>query len=156
MALAQEPISTFEGQAFPAVRQVSVFLDNRVGQLLNLTQVLDTQDVKIIGLSVVDAVDCAIVRLLFDDTDLALPALRAEGFPCSITEILVVRLPVGKRAMMTIWSVLLSAEVNVTYSYILLTADGPSLALAVDSIEIAIDTLLQHKFELLTESDLKL
>ena len=40
--------------AFPLVRQVSVFLENRPGQLLRLTQAFEDQEIKILGLSQMD------------------------------------------------------------------------------------------------------
>ena len=155
MALERQPFETMEGQSLPLVRQVSVFLENRPGQLLRLTQLFEDQDIKILGLSQVDAGDCAIVRLVFDRCDTALTLLKAAEFAVSVSEIIVVRLPPGKRAMMTIWSVLLMAEVNVAYTYpLLLMETGPCLAVSVDSLEIAVDTLVRRKFEVLGEADL--
>lgn len=140
----------------PLVRQVSVFLENRPGQLLKLTQLFDEQDIKMLGLSQIDAGDCAIVRLVFDKVDPALTLLKTAGFAANVSEILVVRLPPGKRGMISIWQVLLMAEVNVSYAYPLLSLDtGASLAVCVDSIEIAVDTLQRHKLEVLGEADLQ-
>jgi hypothetical protein len=68
-----------------------------------------------------------------------------------------VRLPAGKRAMMQIWAVLLMAEVNVAYTYPLLSlsSTGDScIAMSVDSVEIALDTLIRRKLEVLGEADL--
>lgn len=155
MANQRPPFDTMEGQSLPLARQISVFLQNRVGQLLKLTQVFDQQDVKILGLTVVDAGDCAIVRLVFDKTDAALTVLEEAEIPVSVSEIVVVKLPPGKRGLMTIWSVLLSAEINVAYAYPLLpTETGPTLALYVDSAEIAVDMLQRKGFEVLGEGDL--
>ncbi len=157
MAIQRQPYEVAERPAFPLVRQVSVFLENRPGQLLKLTQVFDDQDIKILGISQMDAGDCAIVRLVFDRTDVALEILKAAAFPVNVSEILVVRLPAGKRAMMSIWQVLLMAEVNVAYAYPLLWVDaGPSLALCVDSTDIAVDTLQRRKLEVLGEADLQM
>lgn len=155
MAMERQSFETMEGHSSPTVRQVSVFLDNRVGQLFRLTQVLDQGNIRILGLSVMNTVDCAIVRMIFDAPDRALPLLKKAKFPVSVTEIIVVKVPKGKRGMMAIWSVLLSSEVNVSYAYPLLPAQvGPALVLSVDSIEIAIDTLQREKLEVLGEADL--
>ena len=60
-----------------------------------------------------------------------------------MSEIIVVRLPAGKRAMLQIWAVLLMAEVNVGVHVSAAVAwpPAPCLALSVDSVEIAVDTL---------------
>jgi hypothetical protein len=155
MALEHQGFETMEGQSFPTVRQVSVFLDNRMGQLLRMTKVLDREDVRILALSVIDSVDCAIVRLLFDSTDTALDVLKQAGFAISVTEVLVVQLPPGKRAMMTILSALLTSEINVAYVYPLLPGRiGQAIALAVDNLDIAVDTLQRQRFRVLGEADL--
>ncbi len=154
--MERPPFETMEGQAFPLVRQVSVFLENRVGQLLKLCQSLEHENVKILALSAIDSGDCAIIRLIFDATDPALAALAKAQFPVSVAELVVVRLPPGNRAMMTIWSALLTAEINVSYAYPLLAGGcGPAIALSVDNVEIAVDTLQRHKFQVLGEADLE-
>lgn len=155
MAMQHEAFDTMEGHALPLVRQLSVFLENRPGQLLRLTQTFEDQDVKILGLSQMDVGDCAIVRLVFDKTDIALEVLHDAQFPVSVSEIIVVQLPAGKRAMMHIWAVLLMAEVNVAYTYPLLPIRSDTcLAMSVDSVEIAVDTLLGRNFTVLGEADL--
>jgi hypothetical protein len=156
MAMQHQPFETMDAQSLPLVRQVSVFLENRPGQLLKLTQLFDDQEVKILGLSQVDAGDCAIVRLVFDRTDTALTVLKGAGFAVAVSELIVVRVPAGKRAMMAIWSVLLMAEVNVAYTYpLLMVGGGACLAVSLDSVEIAVETLQRRNFDVLGEADLQ-
>jgi len=156
MAMESESFETLEGEGGPTVRQVSVFVDNRVGQLLRLTQLFEQQDIRILALSVVDSVDCAVVRLLFDLPDEALRVLAEAGFAVSVSELLVVRLPHGKRGLLTVCSALLGSEINIAYGYSLLPMQvGSAIALHVDNIEIAIDTLQAHGFQVLGEPDLE-
>ena len=156
MTRERVPFETLEGDEFGTVRQVSVFLENRLGQLLRLTQTLERANVKILALSVVDSVDCAVIRLLLDDPDEALSSLKQAGFAVSVAELLVVRLPPGRRGLLTMWSSLLSSEINIGYAYSLLQGKaGSAVAISVDNPEIAADTLTRHHFELLSESDLQ-
>jgi hypothetical protein len=145
-----------EGGEFGTVRQLSVFLENRLGQLLRLTQTLEQTKVKIMALSVIDSVDCAVVRMLIDDPDTAITALKQAGFAVSVGELLVVKLPPGKRGLLAIWSALLSSEINIAYAYSLLHGKvGSAVAMYVDNMEIAADTLARHNFEILSEADLR-
>ena len=116
MSRLRKPYETLEGHGAPAVRQISVFVENRLGQLLSITQVLEKKDIKMLALSIVDLVDCAIVRLLFDAADEAIHVLRDAGFSVTVAEVVVVRLPKGKRGLLTVWSALLGAEVNIAYA----------------------------------------
>ena len=156
MPLTRKPYATMEGQGAPAVRQISVFVENRLGQLLNITQLFERQDIRMLSISIVDLVDCAVVRLLFDAADEAIRILRDAGYNVTVTEVVVVRLPKGKRGLLTVWSALLGAEISVAYAYPLLpTQKGSAIALYVDNVDLAIDTLRMHNFEVLDESDLQ-
>lgn len=156
MAMERTPFETAEGHSSPTVRQVSVFLENRVGQLLKLTQLFEKNNIRVIALAVVDSVDFAVVRLLFDDADEAMSSLREAGFTMSTTEVLVVKLPPrGERGLLKMFAALLSAEVNIYYTYPLLPARiGPAVAIAVDNMEMASETLRRRKFAILNEGDL--
>jgi hypothetical protein len=144
-----------EGARLPSVRQLSVFLDNRVGQLLRLAQLFQNKDIRILGLCVDDSVDYAVVRLLFNYPDQAVSILRSSGFVVSSAEIIVVSLPPGKHGLLSVWKCLLSCELNIGYCYPLLSCRaGPAIALSVDNLRIATDTLIRHGFEVLGEEDL--
>lgn len=150
------PFETLEGDNLPAVRQVSVFIENRCGQLLRLAKVIESKEVRIVALSIQDSVDFAVVRMMFDRVDDGIEALKEAGFALSVTELAVVRLPPGNRGLLAVWSALLTSEVNVAYCYPLMPLEtGPAIALSVDNLGLAIDTLQRSHFGLLSEADLK-
>ncbi len=156
MTMSRQPFETLEGHGAPTVRQLSVFLENRVGQLLRLTQLIDDTDIRILGLTVIDSADFAVARVLFDAPDEAMRILREAGFAVSVSELIVVKLPRGERGLLTVFSALLSAEINVSYAYPLLVGRvGPAIALSVDNLEMAADTLQRRKFVVLSETDLQ-
>ncbi|UCE58985.1 MAG: hypothetical protein JSU63_16270 [Phycisphaerales bacterium] len=151
-----EPFETAASHDVPTVTQLSVFVENRVGQLLRLTKLFDQTDIRILALSQVNSVDCAICRTLLDDPEKGAELLTASGFKLSETEVIVVVLPHGKRALLHTWMALLAAEVNIHYTYPLLFRPGgcAALAIASDSVEEAVETLRRQKFEVLSQADL--
>ena len=151
-----EPFDTAYASGFPTVQQLSVFFENRLGQLLRLTQLFDKTDIRILGLSVVNSVDCAIIRMIVDDPDLAYDHLHEGGFAVNQTEILVVSLPHGKRALLHTWVAFLSAEVSIAYAYPLLSQPRGQSALAVqaDQLEHASEALQDKGFTVLDQTDL--
>ena len=155
--MSLEPFETAEAHAAPTVRQVSTFLDNRVGQLHRLTRVFEGTHIHILALTIINSVDCAIVRLLVDNVDEAERVLRAAGFSVSTAEVLVVEMPHGSTGLLTICSALLSGEVNIHYAYPLLSRPNgrASLALLVDDMGTAVAILRSKKFVVLDESDLE-
>jgi len=155
--MAIEPFETAEAQGIPTVRQQSVFIENRVGQLLRLTRLFDQTEVRILAVSVVYSVDCAICRMLLDDPDRGYEVLSGARFQVSEAELIVVCLPHGKRALLHTWAALLNGEINIHYTYPLLVRPHNTAAIAVlpDNLEQAVRVLRDQKFELLDQSDLR-
>ncbi len=154
--MALEPLETAEGHEDMSVRQQSVFIENRVGQLLRLTRLFEQTDIRILAVSVVHSVDCAICRMILDDPDRAYDVLTNAGFKVSETDLIVVSLPHGKRALLHTWAALLAAEINIYYTYALLDRprNSPAIAILPDNLEQAVETLRRKKFEVLTQEDL--
>lgn len=154
--MSVEPLQTAEGSERPCCRQLSVFLENRVGQLLRIARLLEDEPVHILGLSVDASVDCAIVRLLVDNPDLARQILTDARFALSESEVLVVPLPAGKRGILAVCSALIAGEVNINYVYTVWATNErqPCLAIQVDDIQNAIPVLQAKKFRVLDQSEL--
>ena len=155
--MATEPFETAFASGFPAVTQLSIFFDNRVGQLARLTRLFEETEIHILAISVVHSVDCGILRMIVDKPDDALDLLNGNNFAVHPTEILVVSMPPGKRALLHTWVAFLSAEVNVSYAYALLCpiAGRPALAVQADQLEQAADALRHKGFTVLDQSDLQ-
>jgi hypothetical protein len=154
--MSLEPLETVSGSDFPHCRQLSVFVENRLGQLLRLTRLFEKDDLSILAVSVEGATDCAIVRLLVNDPDIAHETLTDAHFAVAETEVLVVELPPGKRGIRSICEALIAGEVNVNYVYALFPCDkhGACMAIQVDNLPLAATVLTAQKFHLLDQSDL--
>lgn len=152
-----EPFQTAEAHDTPTVIQLSVFLDDHVGQLARMTRLFERTQVHILGLMVVNLTDSAIVRLIVDDPEEAASILSDNRFPVKETEVLVVCVPHGKRGLLNLWSAVLSAEINVHYTYALLgLAHGrPTIALHPDNIGMAHEVLVDRQFVVLSQGDLQ-
>ena len=137
------------------MRQISVFLDDRVGALMRLFQAFEGTTIRVVGMSIVHAIDCAIVRLLCDDNDQAIDILKKKGFPLSETELVVVEVPQG-HGLRSICSALLAGEINIDYAYPLLVRPTGRAALAIhtDDLETAARLLKGRNYTVLSEEDL--
>jgi hypothetical protein len=148
--------STARGRDWPSVRQFNVFVENRLGGLLNVVRRFETSDNRIVSVTVVDSADCAIIRLVLKDPERALEVFRQANLPVTESDLLVVQLPDGHQPLLQICKALLSVEINIHYAYPLLI--GPqgnaALALHVEDHETAARTLEQQGFVLYTEGDL--
>ncbi len=151
-----EPLGVAQAHDVPTVRQQSVFIENRVGQLMRLTRLFDQADIRILAVSVVYSVDCAICRMILDEPDLAYDVLSNSRFQVSEAELIVVSLPHGKRALLHTWAALLGGEINIHYTYPLLIQPRGFAAIAVlpDNIEQAVQVLREKGFDVLDQQDL--
>jgi hypothetical protein len=147
--------ATARGRDWPSVRQFNIFLENRVGALMEIARRFETTDIRIISISIIDTADCAIVRLVLSDPERAYEVLRRAGLMFTESDLLVVKLPEGHQPFLKICKTLLAAEVNVNYAYPLLAGPHgePALALRVENHEQAVQTLTSKGFTLFTERD---
>jgi hypothetical protein len=149
--------STARGHLDSRLRQVSVFLPNRLGALRRAVDLLENAHVRIAGIAVLESADHAVVRLVVDLPAVALRTLTEAGYGASETEILGVALAPGPRfGIQRVLSVLLAAEVSIMYVYGLILTDGgqPILALRTDDLDLAGRVLTNGGFRLLGQDDL--
>ena len=155
--MSQVPPETMQGYAAPSVRQFSVFLENRVGRLLDLLRHFDdASHVHVVGLNVIDSSDHAVIRLIPDDANNARAMLREFGFSFSETDVIVLVID-DSHSMADLCLYLLGAELNILFMYSLITQSttGDSLiAVAADDLTLAGQLLLKKGFNLLGEGDL--
>lgn len=150
------PAITARGRDWPSVRQFNVFLENRVGVLLDVVRLFENTDLKIVALSVVDLADCAIVRMVISEPDRAMEIFQNASVPVTQSDLLVVQLPEGDKPLQQIFKALLPAEINIDYAYSLLVGSNlrPCIALHVDDHETASRILASKSFTVISENDL--
>ncbi|HWE35476.1 MAG TPA: acetolactate synthase [Isosphaeraceae bacterium] len=147
---------TLHGRDWPTVTQYSIFLENRVGQLLEVVREFHGSKVKIVGLSISDSADCCILRLILSHPEQGREILSNSNLAFAENEILAVELPAGPQSLVDLCSALIQAEINIHYAYPLLVhPHGRSaVAMHIDNVEQASTTLHDKGFDILCEADL--
>jgi hypothetical protein len=140
----------------PLVRQFSVFLENKVGSLLRLTHTLSDANVHICGLSVVDTADASVIRIVVDDPDHCRDVLHGAEIPAGESNLVVVELPRGPEKLDSVLRQLVTAEVNIQYTYGLMVRpnDKALLALHCDDSEYAREVLAKGGFTVVSQKDI--
>ena len=139
-----------------AVRQLSVFLQNRVGSLMSLVKLLSDHQIVVLGLSLQETTELALVRLIVSAPRDAEMIFIEKGIPHAVTPVTVIELGNEANSLSSALSALLGAEVNIAFSYPLLVRPGfnPVLVLHLDSPEFADRVLTEAGFKLLKQEDL--
>ena len=148
--------ATARGRNWPTLRQFTVFLENRVGQLLELVRRFAGTRVRIVALSISDAGECAFVRFLLSHPEQGREILERSGLKLIESDLIGVELPDVPQPLVRVCTALLQAEVNIIQAYpILVHPRGrPAVALMVDNTEMALETLNRERFSMITEDDL--
>jgi hypothetical protein len=150
--------STLRGRNYPSIRQFTVFLENRVGQLLEVVRRFEGTEVRIVALSISDSAECAFVRFLLSHPEEGREILERAGLAIIESDLIGVELPEGPQPLLQICTALLQAEVNIIQAYPLFVRPRgrPAVALMVDNIEMGLETLASRQFTMISEADLSI
>ena len=148
--------ATARGRDYPTIRQFTVFLENRVGQLLEVVRRFEGTGIRIVALSINDAAECAFVRFLVSHPERGREILERAGLAIIESDLIGVELPESSQPLLQVCSALLQAEINIVQTYPILTKKGAAAAVAimVDNAELALEVLRKKEFVLLNEDDL--
>jgi hypothetical protein len=148
--------ATLRGRDWPCLRQFSVFMENRVGRLHEMFRQVERHDLRILGLSVVDSVDFAVARVILDNADRGRELFQLAGLTVTETDVIGVELPAVSQPFVSIFTALVSAELNIHYTYPLLhrRQGRGAIVLHVDDVDQATQILAAADFRLITEGDL--
>jgi hypothetical protein len=148
-----ETTSKFHG---PLVRQFSVFLANKVGAMLTVVKLLNAHHVDVLALSISESTDSAIARIVVSDPDRVENLFVEQNIPYGVCEMVVVELSEASSQLSKMLAALLMAEVNVHFTYPLLTRPRgfAAIALHVDDTDCASSVLLGEGFRTLSQNDI--
>lgn len=104
-----------------SVQQISVFLENRAGQLAHVTRVLADNNIDMRALSIAETADYGVLRLIVDDVDKATVILLENGCILSVTPVSVVPVPDQAGGLAPVLEALSDAHVDIEYMYSLFT-----------------------------------
>lgn len=107
-----------------AIKQISVFLENRSGRLWELTDTLGKSGVNMRALSIGEAADFGVVRMIVNDPDAAQKMLTEAGFTVAETEVLAVELPDVPGGLASVLGALKDAGINIEYAYAFVARSG--------------------------------
>ena len=112
--------------------------------------------VRIVALSIVDSTECAVVRFLLNHPEQGREILERAGLAIIESDLIGIELPDCAQPLLRVCTALLQAEINITQVYPLLVRPNgsPAVALMVDNIEIAQETLAARGFTMISEQTL--
>ena len=107
-----------------AVKQLSVFAENRNGSIYEITKILSTAGINLRAFSIADTQNYGILRLIVSDPRAAAMALSTEGKIVSVTDVVSVQIPDEEGGLTELLRVLSEADISVEYLYAFVAAQG--------------------------------
>lgn len=140
------------------VHQISIFLENRAGQLAKVTRVLADNNIDMRAISIAETTDYGVLRLIVNDAELATGILLDHGFILSMTPVHVVAVPDQAGGLAPVLEAIAEGELDIEYMYSLFThKEGKAYMVFRNSDDEKFVSLLKaHGIALATKEELGL
>ncbi len=138
-----------------SAKQLSVFIENRQGRLVEVLQVLKDGGISILSLSLADTTEYGLLRLIVNDPEACKEKLSAAGFSTMLTRVLVVKITHQSGSLQELLRILADANIGIEYMYGL-SIDGAeaSVVIKTSDLDAAEDVLASKGVSFLTSEDI--
>ena len=117
-------------------KQLSVFIENRQGRLGEVLNVLKTNGVNILSLSLADTTEYGLLRLIVNNPELGKEKLAEDGFSTILTDVLVLKITHQSGSLQGLLQILADEGVNIEYMYGL-SIDGEEASVVLKTTDIS-------------------
>ena len=138
-----------------AIKQLSVFVENKQGSMVSITNILSKQDINIRALSVAETQDFGMLRLIVDDTATAEKVLSDEGYLIKVNDVVGVKIGDAPGKLSGEISVLNEKKINMDYLYAFMsrTEKHAYVVIRVEDNATAEKALEDAGYHIITDSD---
>ena len=129
-----------------AVNQISVFLENRNGQLAEITGLLAENKINLRAISIAETADYGVLRIIADDSEKAKTVLLQNGNIIKVNPVTVVAVPDKPAGLSELLNMLAKSDVSIEYMYSLFTHqnDKAYMVFRVTDYDNFINLLSKH------------
>ena len=99
------------------IPQISVFLENKAGQLADMTSILSDNQINMRAINIAETADYGVLRLIVDDASKASSILLEQGFILTMTPVVGVAVPDTPGGLSKVLGVISRAEIEVESMY---------------------------------------
>ncbi len=139
-----------------SLKQLTIFVENKQGTLVDITDVLANNNVNMRALSIADTQDFGILRLIVDNNDIAVKALQDAGYLLKMTDVVGVKIGDQPGKLSKALEVLDEAKINMEYLYAFMarTEKHAYVVLRVADNDAAEKALENAGFHMITDADI--
>lgn len=139
------------------IKQISVFMENHAGKLAQFCTLLSDNNINMKALSLVDAPEFGIVRIIVDDVYSASTVLKDNDYVFSIKEVIAVELEDKPGSLAKVLEALSQKDINVEYMYAFTNhKEGTAnMIFRIDDYKSASDVLSENGVKQISGEDLE-
>ncbi|MGA9097922.1 MAG: ACT domain-containing protein [Methanotrichaceae archaeon] len=139
------------------IKQLSLFVENRPGRMAKVSKTLSDAGVNIRAMTIAEAGDFGVIRMVVDDPEKGYKVLHDNGFTVSTTDVLTVEMKDTPGGLYEIVNTLGENNINVDYAYAFVTAKAQKamLILRVDNIAKARQVLSVKGVKIATKEEIQ-
>lgn len=139
-----------------AIKQITVFVQNKKGTVVSVTDVLAKNDINLRALSIAETQDFGILRLIVNDEIKAERVLAENGYLIKVIDVIGVKIGDAPGKLTEALSVLDRADINVDYLYAFMarTERHAYVVLRVEDNAAAEQVLTGAGFKMISEADI--
>jgi len=135
------------------IKQLSIFVEDKMGELTDVTTLLSDNDISIKSINLVDSSDFGLLRVIVDNTEKASILLDKEGFSLTVTNVLAIKIKNRIGSFNKIVQILSKNNINIEYIY---TVDSDTYGVFIFKVNpsnftTALDILKNENIEVLKQ-----
>ena len=138
-----------------AIQQISVFVENKQGKLVETVKTLAENNINIRAMSIADTKDFGILRMITSDNAKTREVLSADTV-VNTTDVIAVKMADRPGALYKVIDILSKAGVNIEYMYAFTASDalGAYVVFRVDDVAQAQKLMDENGMQSLSETDM--
>ena len=138
-----------------AIKQLTVFVQNKKGTVVEVTDILSQNNINLRALSIAETQDFGILRMIVNDEEAAEKVLAEHGYLIKVIDVVGVKISDEPGRLTAALGVLDKADINVEYLYAFMarTEKHAYVVLRVENNEVAESVLRNEGFKIVSEAD---
>lgn len=139
-----------------SINQLSIFVENKAGRIANISEVLFEANIDIRAISIADTSDFGILRLIVDNPDKAVSALKNANIAVSVTSVIAIGINDKPGEFYKAIRILADDGIGIEYMYAFISREENKafVILRINEENRALEILQQNGISILTAEQL--
>lgn len=139
-----------------SISQISVFLENRAGQLSEIIKLLSDNKIDLKALNIAETADYGILRIICDDSEKTIDLLKSNGFIVTETSVVAAAVPHKSGGLSSLLNIVSEENIDIEYMYSVFgQKDGLAyMIFKVKDVDSFISVLKKYFIKIANSSDL--